>query len=158
MKHLLNNLTEQEKNSIREQHTGGMNVVTENFSRLINTKSGDVKPLVTEYKTSFGEKIQSESDLVISDKRVLSEGDESSCLISAKFTRESIGGPQTRQLVYEKTDNGVTYQIGMDNNVPTKNLTIITKNDVQVCTWSCDPSSRIGVKWANCKRRPPIFF
>ncbi len=48
MKHLLNNLTEEEKNSIREQHTGGMNVVTENFSRLIKTKSGDVKPLVNE--------------------------------------------------------------------------------------------------------------
>jgi predicted transcriptional regulator len=48
MKHLLNNLTEEEKNSIREQHTGGMNVVTENFSRLIKTKSGDVKPLINE--------------------------------------------------------------------------------------------------------------
>ena len=48
MKHLLNDLTEKEKNSIREQHTGGMNVVTENFSKLINTKSGDVKPLVNE--------------------------------------------------------------------------------------------------------------
>ena len=48
MKHLLNDLTEKEKNSIREQHTGGMNVVTENFSKLINAKSGDVKPLVNE--------------------------------------------------------------------------------------------------------------
>jgi hypothetical protein len=48
MKHLLNDLTEKEKNSIREQHTGGMKVVTENFSKLINTKSGDVKPLVNE--------------------------------------------------------------------------------------------------------------
>ena len=48
MKHLLNNLTEEEKNSIREQHTGGMNIVTENFSKLIKTKSGDVKPLVNE--------------------------------------------------------------------------------------------------------------
>ena len=48
MKHLLNDLTEKEKNSIREQHTGGMNVVTENFSKLINAKSGNVKPLVNE--------------------------------------------------------------------------------------------------------------
>ena len=53
MKHLLNDLTEEEKNSIREQHTGGMNVVTENFSRLINTKSGDVKPLVTEQEDNY---------------------------------------------------------------------------------------------------------
>jgi hypothetical protein len=99
-----------------------------------------------------------ESDLVRLVKRVLSEGDESSCLLSAKFTRETIGGPQTKQLVYEKTDNGVTYQIGMINNVPTKELTIINKNDVQVCTWSCDPGSRIGIKWGNCKKRTPGFF
>lgn len=43
MKHLLNDLSEEVKNSIREQHTGGMKVVTENFSKLINTKSGDIK-------------------------------------------------------------------------------------------------------------------
>jgi hypothetical protein len=48
MKHLLNNLSSEEKNSIREQHAGGMKVMTENFSRLINAKSGEVKPLVSE--------------------------------------------------------------------------------------------------------------
>ena len=54
MKHLLNDLTEKEKNSIREQHTGGMNVVTENFSKLINAKSGNVKPVVNEDESSNG--------------------------------------------------------------------------------------------------------
>jgi hypothetical protein len=48
MKHILNDLTEQEKNSIREQHTGGMKVMTESFSKLINSKLGDSKPLVSE--------------------------------------------------------------------------------------------------------------
>jgi len=48
MKHLLNNLTEEEKNSIRKQHTGGMKVMTENFNKLINSKLGDSKPLVKE--------------------------------------------------------------------------------------------------------------
>jgi outer membrane protein OmpA-like peptidoglycan-associated protein len=48
MKHILNDLTEQEKNSIREQHTGGMKVMTENFNKLINSKLGDSKPLVNE--------------------------------------------------------------------------------------------------------------
>jgi hypothetical protein len=48
MKHLLNDLSEEVKNSIREQHTGGMKVVTENFSKLLNTKSGSVKLVVTE--------------------------------------------------------------------------------------------------------------
>jgi len=43
MKHILNDLTEQEKNAIREQHTGGMKVMTEKFSKLINSKLGDVK-------------------------------------------------------------------------------------------------------------------
>ena len=48
MKHILNDLSEQEKNSIREQHTGGMNVMTESFSRLLNSKLGDAIPLVSE--------------------------------------------------------------------------------------------------------------
>ena len=45
MKHLLNNLSEEEKNSIREQHTGGMKVMTENVSRLLNSKLGDSRPI-----------------------------------------------------------------------------------------------------------------
>lgn len=48
MKHLLNNLSNEEKNSILEQHTGGMKVITENFSKLIGAKHGDSKPLVKE--------------------------------------------------------------------------------------------------------------
>jgi hypothetical protein len=48
MKHILNDLTEQEKNAIREQHAGGMKVMTENFSKLTNSKLGDSKPLVSE--------------------------------------------------------------------------------------------------------------
>jgi hypothetical protein len=53
MKHILNNLTEQEKNAIREQHTGGMNIVTENFHKLLGSKLGDSKPL-TEQTTMIG--------------------------------------------------------------------------------------------------------
>jgi hypothetical protein len=48
MKHILNDLTEQEKNAIREQHTGGMKVITEKFSKLTHSKLGDSKPLVSE--------------------------------------------------------------------------------------------------------------
>ena len=46
MKHLLNNLSEEEKNSIREQHEGGMRLETSRFRTLLEGKSGDVKPLV----------------------------------------------------------------------------------------------------------------
>ena len=41
-------MSEEEKNSIREQHTGGMKVMTENFTKLTNSKLGDSKPLVNE--------------------------------------------------------------------------------------------------------------
>lgn len=48
MKHLLNNLTEEEKNSIRQQHTGGMKVSNEKFSQLVESKLGVVKPILNE--------------------------------------------------------------------------------------------------------------
>ena len=47
MKHLLNNLGEEEKNSIREQHAGGMKVNTEKFGKLVEAKQGDVKQYTT---------------------------------------------------------------------------------------------------------------
>jgi len=48
MKHLLNNMTESEKSAIREQHAGGMKVMTKKFSKLTNSKLGDSRPLVSE--------------------------------------------------------------------------------------------------------------
>ena len=56
MKHILNNLTEQEKNAIREQHTGGMKVATDKFSQLLESKLGDVKPILSEQKSNLGMK------------------------------------------------------------------------------------------------------
>ena len=55
MKHILNDLSNEEKNSIREQHTGGMKVMTESFSRLMNAKLGDAKPLVAEQEMGLSE-------------------------------------------------------------------------------------------------------
>lgn len=48
MKHLLNNISEEEKNRIREQHEGGMNLSIDNFKKLVETKLGDTKPYLTE--------------------------------------------------------------------------------------------------------------
>ena len=56
MKHILNNLTEQEKNAIREQHTGGMKVSTDKFNQLLESKLGDVKPILSEQTKSFDPK------------------------------------------------------------------------------------------------------
>ena len=46
MKHLLNNLTEKEKNDIREQYTGTIKVSVDKFKTLLGSKLGDVKPLL----------------------------------------------------------------------------------------------------------------
>ncbi len=51
MKHILNDLTEQEKNAIREQHTGGMKVSSDKFNQLLESKLGDVKPILSEQKS-----------------------------------------------------------------------------------------------------------
>jgi|LakMenE01Jun11ns_1017448.scaffolds.fasta_scaffold9721431_2 hypothetical protein len=67
MKHILNNLSNEEKNSIREQHTGGMNVMTESFSRLLNAKLGDSKPLVNEAEED------DDSGVVVDTKKIESE-------------------------------------------------------------------------------------
>ncbi len=40
MKHLLNNISEEEKQSILEQHKGGMKVFNENFNNMVNKKLG----------------------------------------------------------------------------------------------------------------------
>ena len=59
MKHILNNISEEEKNAIREQHTGGMKLNTEKFKQLLETKQGDAKPLVSEQtKPTTGTQIQ----------------------------------------------------------------------------------------------------
>lgn len=56
MKHLLNDLSEKEKNSIREQHTDKLKVDTSKFKKLMESKLGDVKPMVeqSEQKPSEG--------------------------------------------------------------------------------------------------------
>lgn len=46
MKHLLNNIPENEKNRIRKQHKGGVKLIIENFQKLVNTELGSVKPLL----------------------------------------------------------------------------------------------------------------
>ena len=49
MKHLLNNMSEEEKNSIREQHEGGKKIDTSRFKSLLESKLGNVKPLVEQF-------------------------------------------------------------------------------------------------------------
>jgi hypothetical protein len=48
MKHILNNISQEEKQTILEQHSGGKFIDTSSFKRLLESKLGDVKPLVME--------------------------------------------------------------------------------------------------------------
>lgn len=48
MKHILNDMTEEEKSSIREQHNGSLKVNIDKFNKLVESKSGDVKPMINE--------------------------------------------------------------------------------------------------------------
>ena len=45
MKNILKNMSEEEKQAILEQHKGGKTINTEKFSKLLESKLGDVKPL-----------------------------------------------------------------------------------------------------------------
>ena len=53
MKHILNEMSEEERNSIRSQHTGSLQVQTERFKALVENKLGNAKPLVSEQYESF---------------------------------------------------------------------------------------------------------
>jgi hypothetical protein len=48
MKHILNNISSEEKNSILEQHIGGKTIDTSKFKKLLESQLGDVKPLISE--------------------------------------------------------------------------------------------------------------
>jgi hypothetical protein len=54
MKHLLNDMSSEEKNSIREQHTGGMEINISKFKTLLETKLGDAKPFINEEEDDAG--------------------------------------------------------------------------------------------------------
>lgn len=67
MKHLMNDLSIEEKNRIREQHEGGMKIDTSKFRKLMESKLGNSKPLVSEQGHTLSdfdhERINSGEDL-----------------------------------------------------------------------------------------------
>jgi len=53
MKHILNEMSDEERNSIRSQHTGTLSVQTGKFKQLVENKLGNAKPLINEQFESF---------------------------------------------------------------------------------------------------------
>lgn len=65
MRHLLNNLSNEEKNRIREQYEGGMSVDNSRFKKLMESKLGNVKPLIMEQNTDMTITLPSDAPLKV---------------------------------------------------------------------------------------------
>lgn len=52
MKHILNNISENEKNEILGHYNGQLKIDNSKFNKLVENKLGDVKPLLSEENTS----------------------------------------------------------------------------------------------------------
>lgn len=53
MKHLFNDLSQNEKTLIREQYEGGIKINTSKFKKLVENKLGNSKPLISEQLNSI---------------------------------------------------------------------------------------------------------
>jgi hypothetical protein len=60
MKHILNDISKEEKNRILEQHSGGKTIDTTKFKRLLESTMGNVKPLITEEEEMCKKEMSSE--------------------------------------------------------------------------------------------------
>ena len=108
MKHLLNNISHQEKKNILEQHKGGIVVSNKNFQKLLTNKLGNVKPIMEVVHVSQSHLIeqQTEETKTITNK-VATEGIKN-------VTPEMISSPQFKGTysgyVFGGVFNGVNYQ------------------------------------------------
>lgn len=102
MKHILNNLTEEEKNAIREQHTGGIKVYNEKFKLMVETKLGNPKPYLTE---------SSAQSLIDDAKGQLSSGVKPDPKVQEQI-KECITKNQLKSLMFLTTGAGA-YFLGL---------------------------------------------
>lgn len=97
MKHLLNDLSDEEKNGIREQHSGGKKIVIENFNKLINTKLGDAKPYLNEQqRPKVGDSCKSGQYVLPNENYVVGETKVK------EYIKKQKGGPLLTQLLFCK--------------------------------------------------------
>ena len=75
MKHLLNELSDSEKNRILEQYDNSLIVETKKFNKFINSKIGNVKPLLEQEEDSMEDDEEDEEDYYL-DIDSNEEGDE----------------------------------------------------------------------------------
>jgi len=75
MKHLLNELSDSEKNRILEQYDNSLIIETKKFNKFINSKLGNVKPLLEQEEDSMEDDEEDEEDYYL-DIDSDEEGDE----------------------------------------------------------------------------------
>ena len=75
MKHLLNELSDSEKNRILEQYDNSLIIETKKFNKFINSKLGNVKPLLEQEEDSIEDDEEDEEDYYL-DIDSDEEGDE----------------------------------------------------------------------------------
>ena len=76
MKHILNEMSEEEKNSIRSQHTGSLQVQTERFKKLVENKLGNAKPLISEDFNNLSSDEELEEDIIDDEDEDFDDEDE----------------------------------------------------------------------------------
>jgi hypothetical protein len=117
-------MSEQEKNSIREQHSGGMKVMTENFGKLINSKLGDSKPLLEE------------EDMEMSDETTFSFEGKSMETIQKILSQL----PRTTKFLAIKNCEGVDFsEMDLCNDLPELVVVILknTPNNIEETNGDC---------------------
>jgi len=73
MKHLLNDLSSSEKNTILEQYNNSLIVETKRFNKLIKSQLGDVKPLVSEQLniiSDYTKNLQTQSEKMMVGQKI----------------------------------------------------------------------------------------
>lgn len=83
MKHLLNDLSSEEKNSILEQHTGGIKIDTSRFRSLLESTLGNAKPIVSEQLNTITTQSGMEEILPDSHLEVNEEEDDAGVVVNA---------------------------------------------------------------------------
>ena len=73
MKHLLNNIPQEEKNRILEQHRGGKSIDTTRFKVLLESKSGNVKPLIMNESEEDADVVVNVNDIAQEDMKCFSD-------------------------------------------------------------------------------------
>lgn len=119
MKHLLNNLSEEEKNSIREQHEGGMSVDTTKFKKLVENKLGNAKPIINEalnYKKTVDEVVKQflnkKGTVTVTSNGIMLTLDGINIMLSPS---QSAGQPKPAQQTPQPQQQGGTKTLSADD-------------------------------------------